>query len=176
MHPCPTVETERLILRPFADGDIDRYFAIHDTAEVRSALHIGDEFDRDVAWGQLARWLGQWALRNSGNWAVELKSTGDLIGRAGTHRPPLVDWPGLEIGWTFDPAHWGCGYATEAGRASIEWAFANHDDSELFSCILPANTASQAVARRLGYTLRDERVLSFFPSMPHGIWVLPRHA
>ncbi len=174
MHICPTLETERLILRPFVDDDVDRYFAIHDNPEVRASLHIAPEFDREMAWTGLARWLGQWALRNSGNWAVELKSSGDLVGRAGPHRPAIADWPGLEIGWTLDPAHWGHGYATEAGRASIDWAFANHHDEELFSCILPSNTASQGVAQRLGYTLREEKILSFLPSTPIGIWVLPR--
>ena len=84
------------------------------------------------------------------------------------------DWPGLELGWTFHPSHWGNGYATEAGRANMDWAFANHDVDELVSVILPENAASQAVARRLGFTLRDERVLSFFPAKPHGIWFKPR--
>ncbi len=174
MYVCPTIETERLILRPFAERDLDRYLEIHTTPEVRASLHIIPEFDRSHAWRSIAMWRGQWALRNSGNWALELKETGEFIGRAGPHRPELPDWPGLEIGWTLDPAHWGHGYATEAGRASIDWAFANHDVGELVSCILPANTASQAVARRLGYTLREEKVLSFFPDGPHGVWVLPR--
>lgn len=122
----------------------------------------------------MAHHLGQWALRNSGQWAVELRATGELIGRAGTHRPERADWPGLECGWTFDPAHWGHGYATEAGRATVEWAWANHDDDRLFSVILPSNTSSQNVAKRLGFTLQEERTLAFFPSAPHGIWVLPR--
>jgi RimJ/RimL family protein N-acetyltransferase len=141
---------------------------------VRAALHIPDEFDREDAWDQMARWLGQWALRGSGQWAVELKATGRLIGRAGTHRPERADWPGLECGWTFDPAHWGRGYATEAGRATVEWAFATHPDDELYSVIIPTNAASEAVARRLGFTRREVKVLEFFPEAPHGIWVLPR--
>ena len=176
MYQCPTVETERLVLRPFVETDTDRYFAILDTPQVRASLHIPDDFAREAAWQQMAGWLGQWTLRRSGQWAVELKATGDLIGRCGTHRPERLDWPGLEIGWTFDPAHWGHGYATEAGAAAVDWALAKHDDRELFSCILPENAASQAVARRLGFMLREERVLSFYPSAPHGIWVLPRPA
>ena len=174
MHDCPTVETERLLLRPLEEGDLERYHAIHATPEVRASLHIPDSFHRDDAWAQMAHHRGQWALRNSGQWAVELKATGALIGRAGTHRPERADWPGLECGWTFDPAHWGHGYATEAGRATVEWAFANHDDDRLVSVILPANIASQNVAIRLGFTLHEERTLTFFPSSPHGIWVLPR--
>ena len=174
MFACPTVETERLVLRPFRDDDTDRYFDIHDHPDVRASLHLPPSFDRDAAWQQIAWWLGQWTLRNSGAWAVERKTTGELIGRAGTHRPERADWPGLEVGWTLDPAHWGHGYATEAGCAAVQWAFAHHHDDALFSCILPDNTASQSVAVRLGFTLREERTLSFFPSRPHGIWTLPR--
>lgn len=176
MPECPVVETDRLILRPFLESDLDRYLAIHTTPEVRASLHIADDFSRENAWAQMASHRGQWALRGSGQWAVELKSTGELIGRAGTHRPERHDWPGLECGWTFDPAHWGRGYATEAGRATVEWAFANHDDDRLVSVILPENTPSQMVATRLGFTLTEERTLEFFPASPHGIWVLPRPA
>lgn len=176
MSTCPTIETERLVMRPFRDDDLDAYFAIMDTTELRTALHTPDDFDPPAAWFQMAWWLGQWELRNTGQWAVDLRSTGELIGRAGTNHPARPDWPGIEVGWAFDPSHWGRGYATEAGRAAVEWAFANHGVPELVSCILPENTASQAVAHRLGFTLREERVLAFFPSMPHGIWVLPRPA
>ncbi|MGB0614567.1 MAG: GNAT family N-acetyltransferase [Acidimicrobiales bacterium] len=70
--------------------------------------------------------------------------------------------------------HWGHGYATEAGRAAVDWCFANHDVDELVSVILPENTASQAVARRLGFVLSEERTLPHFPQQPHGIWRLAR--
>jgi RimJ/RimL family protein N-acetyltransferase len=170
----PTIETERLTLRSFRDDDLDAYFAIMDTPGVRASLHMPDDFDPTAAWFQMASWQGMWDLRGWGQWAVELRSTGELIGRAGTNWPARPDWPGLEVGWAFDPAHWGHGYATEAGEASVEWAFATHDVGELVSVILPENTASQAVARRLGFELREEKVLAFFPSMAHGIWVLPR--
>lgn len=174
MPECPTVETDRLILRPFTEADLDRYFEIHNTVEVRPSLHIANEFDRDAAWAQMAHHRGQWALRGSGQWAVELKTTGEMVGRAGTHRPERVDWPGLECGWSFDPAHWGRGYATEASQATVDWAFANHNVDQLVSVILPTNAASQAVAARVGFTRHEERILAFFPSAPHGIWVLPR--
>jgi RimJ/RimL family protein N-acetyltransferase len=68
------------------------------------------------------------------------------------------------------PAHWGKGYATEAAARAIEHTFATHDVDRVFSVILPENAASQAVARRLGFEFVEERVLAFFPSMPHGIW------
>ncbi len=174
MFTTPTVETERLILRGFEERDVDAYTRIHRHPEVRRSLSIPEDFDELEAWNHLTRWNGQWTLRNSGQWAIELRETGQLIGRCGPHRPPRPDWPGLEIGWTLDPDHWGRGYATEGGAASIEWAFANHDDDHLVSVILPSNTPSQAVARRLGFAWREEKVLSFVPDKPIGIWELPR--
>ena len=170
----PTIETERLILRPFADEDTQRYWEILTTPEVSAALYLPEGFGLDQAWGQMAMWRGQFALRQTGQWAVEERATGRMIGRAGTHRPVRDDWPGIEIGWVLDPDRWGRGFATEAGRASVEWAFAHHDVDELFSVILPENTASSAVARRLGFGVVDTRIVSHFPRAPHDIWRLPR--
>ena len=174
MFSCPTIETDRLTLRAFRDDDVDDYFRVHDAPEVRASLHLPDSFDREEAWKHLAIWNGQWTLRHSGQWAVTLSATGEFIGRAGTHRPLRAGWPGLEVGWTLHPDHWGRGYATEAGRAAVDWAFANHEVEELVSVILPDNTASQSVARRLGFAWREERILPHFSAMPHGIWALAR--
>ena len=174
MSECPTLETERLRLRPFVDDDLEAYFMLYDTPEVRRSLHVPDSFSRDDAWTHLALWRGQWALRGTGQWALERRDTGVFIGRAGSHLPERVGWPGLEIGWTLHPDHWGHGYATEAGQAAVDWCFANHDVHELVSVILPENTASQAVARRLGFVLSEERTLPHFPQQPHGIWRLAR--
>jgi [ribosomal protein S5]-alanine N-acetyltransferase len=173
---CPVVETERLRLRPFREDDVDAYSDILQTAEVRASLHLPDDVGRTQAWSQMASWLGQWELRGTGQWALEERATGAFVGRAGTHRPELLDWPGIEIGWVLHPRVWGTGYATEAGAASIAYAFAHHDVEALYSVILPENTRSQAVAGRLGFTLVETRVLSHYPSAPHGIWRLPRAA
>ena len=118
----------------------------------------------------MASFRGQWELRGTGQWAVEVAESGEFIGRAGLHWPEREGWPGVECGWVLHPRHWGKGYATEAGRAAMHYAFDEVGVDEVFSLILPANAASQNVARRLGFTLRDERVLPFFPSHAHGIW------
>jgi len=171
---CPIVETERLILRPFREGDLVAYTTILQTAEVRASLHLSEDVGETQAWSQMAGWLGQWELRGTGQWAVEERASGALIGRAGTHRPELADWPGIEIGWVLHPRHWGKGYATEAGSASVEFAFATHDVDAIYSVILPENRRSQAVAQRLGFTLFETRVISHFPTAPHDIWRLAR--
>ena len=174
MFTCPTLETERLILRPFEERDLDAYTETLQSAVVRHWLRLPDTIGRAEAWQGMAGMLGQWALRNTGNWALETKAEGVFVGRAGSYWPERPDWPGIEVGWTLHPDHHGKGYATEAGRASVAWVFANHDVDAVYSCILPDNTASQAVARRLGYSHWEERRFAHWPAEAHGIWRLLR--
>ena len=132
--------------------------------EVRASLHLPDDIGRAQAWSQMTGWLGQWELRGTGQWAVEERASGDFVGRAGSHWPAWqADWPGIEIGWVLHPRFWGVGYATEAGAAAVTYTFAHHDVDALYSVILPENTRSAAVARRLGFTRFETRVLSHFP-------------
>jgi RimJ/RimL family protein N-acetyltransferase len=174
MTACPTLVTERLILRPLEETDLDAYTELFTQPEVRDALHLPDTYSRRDAWLGMAQWRGQWELRGSGQFAVEERSTGVFVGRAGLHRPEVDDWPGLEVGWTLHPRSWGNGYATEAGACSIAYAFEVMGVDEVFSVILPENRRSQAVAGRLGLTLFEERVLSSYPEQAHGIWRLER--
>lgn len=175
MSACPTLETDRLVLRPFRESDLPAYTAVLQTEEVRAALHLLADVGRERAWTEMAMWLGQWELRGTGQWAVQEKGSGAFVGRAGLHCPERHDWPGIEVGWTLHPGHWGKGYATEAGARTIAYAFGELGAQKLFSMILPENPRSIAVARRLGFRLVEERVLSHFPSMPHGIWRLSLH-
>ena len=154
------------MLRPFHESDLDDYLAMMTAEPVRRWLFVPDSFGRYQAWAQMAGWLGQWALRGSGHWALEDKATGAFVGRAGTHRPERHDWPGLEVGWTLHPDHWGKGYATEAGARSVQYAFDVNGVDELVSCILPDNERSSAVARRLGFEISDRRELSNLPGKP----------
>tara|TARA_A100001037_G_scaffold130346_1_gene118066 strand:+ start:36566 stop:37093 length:528 start_codon:yes stop_codon:yes gene_type:complete len=172
MSACPTLETENLILRPFKDDDVDDYFGVLDSPEVRRWLHIPESLDRSDAWQQMAWFVGQWELRGTGHWALEEKKSGQFVGRAGLHRPERHDWPGVEVGWLLHPDYWGRGYATEAGAVAVRYGFEDLQVDKLFSCILPENHRSQAVAKRLGFEFLEERVLAFFPKLPHGIWVL----
>ncbi len=174
--PCPTLETERLVMRPFRDSDLDDYAAMLTTDEVRAALHLPDDLGADQAWESMAVFLGQWALRGTGQWALEERATGTFVGRAGLHNPVRRGWPGTEVGWTLHPDHWGHGYATEAGARARDYAFEHLGLNEVFSLILPTNRRSQAVATRLGFELTGTRVLDFWPDRPHGVWRLGRDA
>jgi RimJ/RimL family protein N-acetyltransferase len=171
---CPTVETERLILRPLRIDDLAAYTAMLQTPQVRASLHLPDDIGEERAFEQMEMWLGQWQLRNTGQWALEEKATGTFAGRAGSHWPQRPGWPGIEIGWTLHPDHWGKGYASEAGAAARDYAFANHGVDAIYSVILDENTRSQGVAKRLGFTPWEARYMRPDDELPHMIWRLTR--
>jgi RimJ/RimL family protein N-acetyltransferase len=151
----PTLETERLLLRPFAESDLDAWAQI--VADEETTEFIGGVQSREDAWRQIAMYLGHWTLRGYGQWAVEVKRSGRCIGRAGPWYPE--GWPELEIGWTLARDVWGEGYATEAGRAAMDWAFESLGLDRVASVVATENARSRAVAVRLGMSLDYETEL-----------------
>jgi len=145
-----TVETERLVLRPFREDDLDPYVEMVGDPDVMRFIGDGHTYDREEAWLGIAQMLGHWQLRGFGLWAVEERSSGGLVGRTGLYNPE--GWPGIEVGWLLARSCWGCGYATEAGRASLEYAWHELGADHVVSLIYPDNTASIRVAERLGET------------------------
>ena len=143
-----TLETERLVLRLFRESDTDAYAEMVADPEVMRFLGGGKPVPRAEAWRNMAMMLGHWQLRGYGMWAVEEKSSGELVGRVGCWRPE--GWPGLEVGWTLRRRFWGRGYATEAARASLAYAFDVLEQTRVISLIAPENVNSIRVAERLG--------------------------
>lgn len=153
----PQLETERLILRGFRSEDFEAWASF--LADPQTVRYLWGEPQAPTdAWRQMALTLGHWMLRGYGMWAVERKSDRAMIGRVGMLNP--VGWPGLEVGWTLGRPYWGQGYATEAAKASMRYAFLTQPVDSVISCIDPQNTASQAVALRLGETKGPSKELS----------------
>lgn len=146
--PGPTLETERLILRPPADVDLDRWAEM--MADPVASRFIGGLQPRAVAWRFMATTAGSWALNGFGMFSVIEKSSGRWLGRIGPWRPD--GWPGDEVGWGLHPEAWGQGYAIEAAAATLDWVFDHLGWTQVIHCIDPENTASQKVAQRLGST------------------------
>jgi len=141
------LETERLILRMFRESDTDAYAEMMADPEVMRFLG-GRPLPRAEAWRSMALMLGHWQLRGYGFWAVEERASGEMVGRVGCWRPE--GWPGLEVGWTLRRSFWGRGYATEAARASVDYAFTALEQARVISLIAPENAGSIRVAERLG--------------------------
>ena len=150
----PTLETERLILRAFKADDIEAYAAMVTDREVSQFISRGGQpMDRLEAWRSMAVQLGHWQLRAFGQWAVEEKTTGQFVGRLGLYFPDTH--PGREVGYALARAHWGKGYASEGAAAARDYAFETLGWEDIISIISPANTRSQAVAKRIGETYRE---------------------
>jgi RimJ/RimL family protein N-acetyltransferase len=169
----PVIETERLKLRQWREADIVPNTAmLADPVSGRFITADGKPItDAFVGWRNAAIMAGHWLLHGVGMFVVEEKSTGKFAGRVGPWSPP--GWPGFEIGWGIASEFRGKGYALEAARASIDWAFATFEIDQVVHCIDRENTASQSVARRLGAGI--EREIDLFGKVAD-LWVTPRDA
>jgi RimJ/RimL family protein N-acetyltransferase len=161
----PTLTTDRLTMRAWREEDAAQYAEMTSDPEVMRFM--GGVLDPEQTWREIAVFVGHWALRGYGLWAVERE--GALIGRVGLWQPG--GWPGLEVGWLLARSAWGHGYATEAARASVDYAWRELGAEQLISLIAPANTASQRVAERLGMRPRGEYA---YHGRPHVIHRLAR--
>jgi RimJ/RimL family protein N-acetyltransferase len=147
----PRIETARLLLRPFAEGDFDALLAMQSRADVARWLYW-EARDEAAVRSALARKIAETALATDGDrisLAVELKASSEMIGDctlwqvSGEHRQG-------EIGFVFHPDHHGRGYATEAGRELLRLAFGEHGFHRVIGRLEARNTASARVLERLG--------------------------
>jgi RimJ/RimL family protein N-acetyltransferase len=141
-------ETALLRLRLFAERDLDALAAIYADPDSMRYIGEGRTISRSDTWRAIAAMLGHWALRGYGMWALELKATGETIGRAG-----FIDsegWPEFELGWQVARAHWGHGYAPEAAAFALGYARTRLGRRRVASLIRPGNAASIRVAEKLG--------------------------
>jgi len=167
----PVIETERLRLRVPRLDDFDAYAAMHE--DVANMRFIGGAAPRAVAWRKFLQVPGAWLLQGYAMFAVEEKATGRWLGQLGPWQPE--GWPGTEVGWAFDRAAQGNGYATEAGLAAVDFAFERLGWDEVIHSIHPDNVPSQALAQRLGSTLRGPGQLPEpFRDEPIEIWAQTR--
>jgi RimJ/RimL family protein N-acetyltransferase len=154
-----TVETSRLRLRPLQASDAEPFMEIHQDPEVIKYVLLGAAPGGiTVAWRNIAMMIGHWHLRGYGPWAVSEKSTGQVIGRVGLWNPE--GWPGIELGWIIRRSHWDHGFATEASRAALEWAWKNIDTDHIISVIQPDNVRSIRVAEKIGERFERADVLN----------------
>ncbi len=165
--PGPTLETDRLILRPPRSEDFEAWATF--MADVDRTRHIGGTQPRAVAWRGMAAMAGSWVLQGFGMFSVIEKDSGRWIGRLGPWCPE--GWPGTEVGWGIVTDAGRRGYATEGSTAAIDWAFDHLGWSEVIHTIDPDNAASKAVAARLGSTwLRRDRLPAPFEAHEVDVW------
>lgn len=145
-----SIESERLLLRPFHLDDHIPYSRLNSDPEVLRFINGGVALSPGESWRLMAMQVGHWQLRGFGPWAVELKANGTMIGHLGLWEPE--GWPGVELCWRLERAYWGRGLATEGALAVMNYAFSKLGIDRLVSVIHPENQASIRVAEKIGMT------------------------
>jgi RimJ/RimL family protein N-acetyltransferase len=160
--PVPTLHTARLRLRPFSEADAGALFALHSSAHV---LRYWDS----PPWTEPARaerFLAacrRMAEEGSGvRLALDRTSDGTFLGWCGLSRWN-PEHRSAALGYCLDDAAWGCGYATEAAGAVLQWAFDTLDLNRVQAETDTRNLASARVLEKLGFvregTLREDCVV-----------------
>lgn len=148
------IETERLILRTWMPNDAPALLEVSSDPEVTRFLPMTSAPTLESMKAWIERQMDEQEREGFSVWPVIRKDDGRLIGRCGLHRLPEGY---VEIAWIFERDAWGHGYATEAARAAIGYARDSLRLPALYALINPGNSASIAVAYRLG--MRFDRVI-----------------
>ena len=145
------LETERLMLRPVAVGDLETLLSLRNEQRVLAGTATGEPLPAERMERQLHRWCALWDERGVGTWLIELDGTPvgfvalDPIGEGYEG----VDPDALEIGVVVHPEQWGSGIAGEAGRAVAADCFSRAGLTRLYATIDPANAQSLAVIAKV---------------------------
>ena len=160
--PTPTLSTDRLHLRPVSEADADALYALHSSASVLRYWDSPPWIDPARA----ARFVAasrQMAEDGSGaRLVVERRSDGAFLGWCGLSRWN-PDFRSAAITYILGEAAWGQGYATEAARALLGWAFETLDLNRVQAEADTRNVASARVLEKLGFvhegTLREDCIV-----------------
>jgi ribosomal-protein-alanine N-acetyltransferase len=160
------LETERLLIRAFVNDDAAEFRRLLDEAFGRQSYGSEDTtrllLEYNVIADKAHDVLHQTPYEDR---AIVLKSDGTLIGAVGFAAclAPFGQLPSFggtphrtsEVGlfWALFPTHWGKGYATEAARAMVSYAFAELELARVVATTESDNLRSIAVMKRLGMTI-----------------------
>jgi ribosomal-protein-alanine N-acetyltransferase len=145
----PVLWTPRLMLRRWRADDREPYAAINADPEVMA--HLG-RLTREESDAAIERYEAHFAREGFGKWALQLAGEGGLIGSVGLERVefPARFTPAVEIGWRLARRYWGQGYATEAARRTLDFAFDDLGLPGVVAYAPPGNRRSFEVMERLG--------------------------
>lgn len=147
------LETQRLYLREMNQSDLEALSKILQDEETMYAYN--GAFSDEETQGWLDNQIARYKKYGFGLWAVVLKENDEMIGQCGLTMQPWNGEEVLEVGYLFQKSYWHKGYATEAVKACMDYAFENLKADEVCSIIRDTNVASQNVALRNGMTIKD---------------------
>lgn len=146
----PSLETKRLLLRPFASGDIDAVQRMVNDPEIVAttrALHF------PYPEGAAAHWIAQqpeaWFSGRAAIFAITLKEANLVIGAVGLEMEPNDER--AELGYWLDPPFWNRGFTSEAAEAAVEFGFRQLGLNRITAEHMAHNLASARVLEKAGF-------------------------
>jgi RimJ/RimL family protein N-acetyltransferase len=164
---APNLKTKRLLLRQWKNSDLPIFAKINSNSEVMQFFpSLLTQTESDVFAKKIIQELQE---KPYGLWAVEIPAIAPFIGFIGLHYQDFkaTFTPCIEIGWRLDSAYWKKGYATEAGKKVLEYAFKTLKLNEVVSFTSEKNFRSIALMKRLGLHYHPENNFEH-PKLPKG--------
>lgn len=154
------LRSERLVLRPFSDQDLDLVHDLHTDPLVVKALYQGATPPLEDSRSRLAGFTADWRDHGFGFFAVHERKedgdAGDFVGRSGLrYLPGATD---LELGNVFYERASGLGYAPEAGRAVIRFALMTLCAPKVVGVVRPENARAARTTEKMGFRYIDDRM------------------
>lgn len=148
----PIIETQRLILREFDEDDLPTFLVLLNDPEINR--WTGDTGEPITTLEQAkeelyARPIADYRKYGYGRWACVEKATNQVIGFSGLKY--LDDLKIVDLGYRLLPSHWGNGYATESGKAVVDYGFQHLKMDRIFALVFLVNVASVRVLEKIGF-------------------------
>jgi RimJ/RimL family protein N-acetyltransferase len=144
------VRTERTVLRPWEERDLEPFADLNADAEVMR--YFVSPLTRAESDRLARRLIDHCRAHGFGFWALEIRDTSGLAGFVGLMHVSFAAsfTPAVEIGWRLARPMWGRGYASEAARAAVRFGFERLGLAEIVAYAVPDNARSRAVMQRIG--------------------------
>lgn len=171
MSTLPELTTKRLTLRTPTQADLPAYRAFYAASDATVGAYRGQRSADEVA-RILADDIAHWQAKGFGVWLLRRRGEDSVLGGAGLVRDD--DWPSHELTWWLMPAARGKGFASEASRAIIAFAYDTLGWDEVRTFMRDHNTDAHRLAQRLGGTKIDRQ--TFPDGVTRDIYALPRES
>ncbi len=149
----PSIETGRLLLRPWRPEDAEAWCGILQEKDILRFFPNPSPPARSKAEQYIEHHNAHWARHSYGHWAVVTPPDSRIIGWCGLEYLPDLD--DVEVAYLLSHRAWGQGYATEAAKAAVKFGFETAGLPKIIGLVHPENSASIRVLEKCGLTYAD---------------------
>ncbi|MCE7033762.1 GNAT family N-acetyltransferase [Bacillus cereus] len=159
------IHTKRLFMRKPLIEDVEQFYSIIKEDAVGKWLAKSSGMSKEEAKDYVIQLISHWEQYDFGVWLLVNRNTDKLLGHCGLRK---IDETGeIEIMYLLDPEYWGNGYASEAAKASIQYAKEMMNEKRIIARVKVENENSKKLLRNLGFTYTHDvdhsgRLLSYF--------------